>query len=152
MALSLLDLEWKEQIYQCVGDDGIHTCVAINRLYKWVQANKKKLEIQLVPVDPGLAASFIKDNVVSRERIMELIHRTDLEPIIWGKDGTFTEGRPDVFLMDGHHRYALHAAARVAFIKSYVLEMEQWEAFRITDAPEITQDQLRDVPILRRLY
>jgi hypothetical protein len=157
MSIHVKELAFKEAIYTHVANDGTTTIVAIDRLWKWVQANKKFLEVQLVPVDEEFAASFIKNNVVSRERLMELIQRVGrkrykLDPIIFGKDGKFTYNRPDVFMMDGHHRYVIHAVLNIPLIKAYVLEEIDWEPFKVVGHPDITQEKLKGVPILKRLY
>lgn len=141
-----------DQVYTWVADDGTNWHIHAERLRLWCKA-KPSLKVHLAPVDHQLARSFISDNIASMERVVELALRDDkLDPIIFCKRGTFTNGRPDVMLVDGHHRYVLASVMRSAVIPCYMIGTKQWEPFRIVNIPDYTRDELNAIPILHRSY
>lgn len=135
-----------ETTYTHVGDDGVNTHIASERLRKWCLENSP--EIFLTPVNMAVAKTFITNNVVSWERVCSM--KSNGEPILYCKDGFFTGGNPDVFLVDGHHRYARAAALREPFIEAWVLDLEQWKPFQLCNVPDTTQDKLRKAPVVRK--
>lgn len=141
-----------EGIYTFVDNSGVNINIASQRLHDWCAA--AGLEPQLAPVDRDLSKTFIRDNAVSRDRVKELMKRKDLAPIILCKDGTFStkNGGPNVYLVDGHHRYVLYSALKLPYIPAYCLEVEQWKPFEIEGLSDISREALRDIPILKRSY
>jgi hypothetical protein len=142
-----------EPIYSFVASDGTNTHIASARLRVWC-LEQTTLERVYVPVEQQLAAQFISENIVSGTRVGQLVRTLpsrveDWEPLIFAKDGQTTRGRPDVMLVDGHHRYVLAALASVAPL-AWVLEPEQWRPFQIADYITLTQEELREMPILAK--
>lgn len=148
--LEAKDMSPREGIYTFIDNEGNNVNIASERLYQWCCAARP--EMVLVPVEPRIARKFQEDNVIDMTRVIELACRKYLDPIIFAKCETSTNGGPDVMLVDGHHRYALAAAMRLSVIPAYVLEPAQWHPFRVKDLIPITQDQLRDIPITKRSY
>lgn len=143
----------REPIYTFIAWDGTNIHIHSSRLRTWCLEHRKDLEIVGVPVDRNLAHRFLTENVASRERVKELMLRNDaLDPIIFCKDNTFTEGRPDVMLVDGHHRFVLYAALEIPFIPSFFLDYAAWQPFRIVNIPPIDHEALRAMPITKRSY
>jgi len=121
------------------------------------QASAKPFDVKLAPVDESFARTFLDDNSVDLQRVIQLgvevtSGKRKLDPIILCERGTYTNGNPDVLLVDGHHRYCLCAMAGEQFIPCFCLSMHQWKRFRIVGAPDMNVDQLRDIPILKRNY
>lgn len=141
-----------DPIYTFVADDGTNTHIDSKLLREWCLSNKSSLEVFATPVDPKLALRFQDENIISPVRVFELWHRRDLDPVIYCKSGTFTDGRPDVMLVDGHHRYTLAAAKAWPVIPAYILELNQWKPFQIDGLPDLTVDFLRAMPITSRNY
>jgi hypothetical protein len=138
-------------IYTHVDLDGVNTHIDSEKLRRWCIANKP--EIFIIPLKYELMAEFRRDNVVSPERILELSKRKDLDPIIMVKDGTFGDnGGPNVFLVDGHHRYALACMRGQKHILGHFLEESQWRPFQIYLAKDITAEELRARPVTKRNY
>jgi hypothetical protein len=155
MPISYRDLKdpIREPIYTFVANDGTNTNIASAELFRWTRDHRPKLAIHRVPVDQTLAQSFLRDNITTIERCLELATSTKpLTPIIYCHDGSYTEGRPDVFLVDGHHRYCLMGMCRIPFIPAYLLSPKEWKPFEITDLPSITKTQLLNLPNLKRQY
>ena len=143
-----------EGIYTFVARSGENVNIASERLFRWTTQHASTLDVHLVPVKQRLARQFQRDNVVSKARVMELIFRFEegITPLIFAKDGNMTNGAPDVMLVDGHHRYVLCAALGIREAPAYLLEREQWEPFRIIGMEDISEDELRAVPVMRRHY
>lgn len=147
-------------IYTFIAPDGINTHIAASLLREW--ALRAKPEIVLTPTDRELARSFIRDNIVSKHRCLQLARRSSagediFEPILYCHDGGLTQGRPDVLLVDGHHRFFLASIWGQLFIKSHILTEAQWRPFQIasSDGPfsiDTTSDDLRRKPITPRNY
>ena len=148
-----------EAIYSFVASDGTNTHIASKRLERWTQEHARELEVGLVACERELAQSFVReDSVAVRwcEQMLDSIKERkltfeDFPPIIFAKDGGETEGRPDVMLVDGHHRYVVHALIGCQFIKAICLEVHQWEPFRIIGLRDQTAEQLRRAPIIKEI-
>ncbi len=133
---------------------GKNVNIASERLRQWTLT--QDLEQVLVPVNAPLAQTFVRDNIVSRQRLVELMTRNamgeEFAPILFAKDGGSTNGAPDVMLIDGHHRLVIAAALGRPFILSQVLEECHWRPFEIAGLPDITDEELKAIPILARSY
>jgi len=142
-----------EGLYSFVGDDNEQIHVATERLYAWVQKRKHRLEIFETPVIPTLALKFIRDNSVDKKRATEILKDfQNIQPVIFGKTGTQSNGRPDMYLIDGRHRYMCHVYLKLPLIKCYILELKQWHKFLVTGVPMITKEMLAAMPIKPRGY
>jgi hypothetical protein len=141
------ELDRKEPIYVWVADDGTNVRIASVRLRNWVLLNQHLFEIFLVPVDPDMAKDWIRNKQCDPKRVMNLTYKERREPIIYCKRPTFTNGRPDVFLVDGHHRYVRAAVDGDPFIECWLIEIPQWEPFKVIGAIDISQQQLAEAPL-----
>jgi hypothetical protein len=138
-------------IYTFVGDDGENIHINAIGLRKWCIDNKP--EILWIPLDYEIAKSFVRDNVISLDRVKELMLRPNLDPIIMVKDGTFgSNGGPNALLVDGHHRFYLAYKQKKIVIEGYFLEVWQWKPFQLHGLPNMTKEQLRKKPITKRNY
>lgn len=151
MPIQFKDLPNGERLYSYVDPDGTNIHIASAKIYDWCIKNEKTLEIQLVPVDPLMAKLYINQNTINRERLRELAMRhsmrEDLKPCIFGIDKpNKVNGRPDVFHIDGHHRYVLAAALAQPFIPAWILTRAQWEPYQVMGVPDITQEELNRIP------
>jgi hypothetical protein len=146
------DLKDMHQIYTFIDREGVNTHIDSVGLREWCLANKP--ETFWVPIDPKLARSFLRNNTISTERVLQLLEKPSLDPIILVKDGTnsLKNGGPNVMLVDGHHRYYFANACRMTMIPGHVLEVEQWRPFIVEGVPPLTQEQLRNMPIMKRNY
>lgn len=147
------DMRPREGIFTHVHEDGTNIHIASNRVHDWCQ--KTRPPVAMLPVDAKLARSFVTDNIVSPERIKVLasrMHTSPLTPVIMAKDGTFTNGRPDVYFLDGHHRYVLYYILKRPLILSYCLEVEQWKPFQVIGLPSTTREALKAEPVTQRDY
>ena len=149
--LKASDYKIGDAIYTFVADNGENFNIDSERLRQWCLSNKP--EIFLVPLRRSLAREMVRNRTVSTERVKQLgLHyvatRKIPEPIIFCK----TNSRPDVILVDGHHRYVLAVVAKMPLIEAFALERHQWEPFRIHGLPAIDQDQLKDLPLKPRDY
>ena len=147
--LDAKSLDKTEPIYTYTEDDlCIHIASAkLRRVCLLVRP-----EIFYTPVSIDLANKFLEQNTVNMDRVFGLRPQDLLEPILYCKDGTFTDGRPDVFLVDGHHRFVRAALEGREMIEAWVLEEAQWRPFQISGLPDITSEQLRDQPVVPRSY
>lgn len=156
MTVRFEDLNNHDPMYSFVGDDGENIHVATALLYEWVQRNKANLEIVLTPIDPNRAASYIRTNVVSRKRCIEILRHLrqngTLQPMIYAESGTYTHRLPDMYHIDGHHRFVCYAFLNRPFGDSYILQQHQWRPFQIVGVPDLTKDQLERMPIKQRDY
>ena len=145
-----------KNVYTFIADDGTNTHIDAEGLRRWCIDNKP--EIFWLPLKYDLAMQFMKDNTVSRQRVMELLRRhnrgEDLDPIIMVKDGTYSldNGGPNVLLVDGHHRYMLACLLAQTEITGHLLEVEQWKPFQLEGLPSLTKEQLVNIPITKRDY
>lgn len=144
----------REPIYTWVADDGTNVHIASERLYHWVQTNAATLTCGLIPIDFTRGQDYLRDNIASIDRCLELLSRdpSTITPMIFGERGTYTDGAPDVFHIDGHHRYALYAMCQIPQALAYLLTIDQWKPFQIEGLPNTTQQALAHTPILRRSY
>ena len=149
MILKASDYPLGYPVYSYVTDDGENVHIDSPRLREWVLL--QDIEVVLVPVEEKIAKLFVEQNAVSLPHIITLIKkRTFKEPIIFGK---WEEGPVEKIcsmLIDGHHRYVLHAIGKAPWIKAHILERSQWEPFQIEGFDDLTQDQLKQLPILPR--
>lgn len=150
MPLHYRDYKPTDQIFTHVLPNGTNINIDSSRLHAWCKVMKP--EIFLTPVDPKMARSFVDNNIASQARCIELLAKPQLAPIILCKDGTFTDGRPDIFFVDGHHRYVLAYMLKLPFIPAHVLDLDQWQPFLIEGVPPITQEHLLAMPITPRNY
>jgi len=156
MAIRLLDMGLYEPTYTHVGPDGVNTQIASARLRAHVLKHITDFEVFNVPVRRKLAQDFFRDNAISMVRVHALTKEDRREPILFCKDGTFTRDvtsgdmLPDVFLVDGHHRYARAAMDGEPMIAAWVLELGEWEEFRIVETIELTHEALRAMPVLQK--
>ena len=141
------------QIYTFVQPDGTNIHIDSDGLRRWCHTAKP--EVFNVPIDAALAEEFLRDNIVSPDRVRQLAKRaSDLTPLIFAKDGTEgANGGPNVMLVDGHHRYVLYAFAGHQFAPGFVLEPSEWEPFRVEcDWLNTTDAELKALPIPPRHY
>lgn len=139
----------KEPIYTFVDKEtGETTHIAANRLRLWCEVTGP--EKFWCPMNKELAETFIRDNVVSLERVKQLEGRSEYDPVIMCKTGTFTDGAPDSLMADGHHRYYIQRDRE--WFLAWVLEEEQWRPFQILGAPGTTEEELRKLKIVDRPY
>lgn len=143
-------------IYTFVDKAGVNTHIDSPRLRLWCLANERNPELEqgLAPVDRELANSFLRDNVVSMSRVIELLGKEELDPIILCQDGTFSSsnGGPNVMLVDGHHRLVLAAKLKLPQIPAFMVKLEQWKPFQVTNILDLTEEQLLAAPIQKRNY
>lgn len=135
-----------DPIYTFVDKEGNNINVDSEGLREWCAANKASLEVLATPVDRRIARSFLEGNVVDLHHVKEVMRLQALDPIIYGAMGTFTNGNPDVILIDGHHRYFAAAVAGMPFIPSYILQPAQWREWEIIGLPKISEEELRSCP------
>lgn len=147
--IDVLTMPEGESIYTFVGDDGENVHIACNRLRLWCR--EARPEIFRCPIDRALAETFVRDNVISMERVKQMAGMTDLDPMIFCKTGTFDDGvNPDVLLVDGHHRY--YTQRNQEFGLGHVLEVIQWKPFQVVGIPPTTKAALLEMEILKRKY
>lgn len=146
--IDILTMPVGEPIYTFVGHDGENIHIAANRLRVWCES--AGLEPVLGPMDRSVADTFLADNVVSLDRVAQLEGRLRYDPIIMCKTGTFKDGHPDVVMADGHHRYYVQRDRE--YFLMYLLEEHQWRPFQISGAPDMTQEWLREVEVVKRDY
>jgi hypothetical protein len=158
MPVRFEDLDDHSPMYSFVGDDGENVHIASGLLYQWVQRNRNNLETVNIPIDPIRATHYIRDNVVSRKRCREMLEfiRSDkthtFQPMIYGESGSYTHNLPDLYHIDGHHRYVVYAFLQRPFGESYMLEQHQWSEYQITGVPDLTKQELNRMPIKPRNY
>jgi len=148
------------QIYTWINEEtGENFHIHTPKLRDWIakQDLHGKLEILQTRVHEEIAADFMRVNSVSPERIVQLateamLGKRKLDPIIFCERGTYTNGEPDVMLVDGHHRYMIFAIAKIPMIPCYVLKPRQWMPFRVIDAPDLNIEQLARIPLIERNY
>lgn len=146
-----------EPIYTFVAHNGQNTHVAAKRIRDWCLETQP--ERFVVPVEQKLAAQFLRENAVLPARLKELMKfgkdglpsdMKDWEPLIFCQDGGYSEERPDVLLVDGHHRYAVAAALGAPTILAWCLTQEQWRPFEIVGLHEYSQQELIDELIISK--
>jgi hypothetical protein len=139
-----------EPIFTFVSHDGTNVNIHPGRLREEVL--RKKPEVIMTTVDKDIAYSYVENNCVSLYRVRELAtRRTSREPIIYCEDG-FTDGIPDVMLVDGHHRYVLAATQGLTVIRSVLLLKEFWKPFQIIGTDKISAAFLKAIPVHKRNY
>ena len=138
-----------DPIYSFVSHNGENIHIDSRALREWC-IKQPNLEVVGVPVDLTLAHTFLKENAVIPSRLEELARRVHLDPVIFCMDGKYTDGKPDVLLVDGHHRYFLAAYNNLKYVPSHVLTPAQWKPFRIVGHPDMTIEELRCSPAFSR--
>jgi|HubBroStandDraft_4_1064222.scaffolds.fasta_scaffold56276_6 hypothetical protein len=138
-------------VYTFVDNNGTNIHINSEGLRLWCIANKP--EIFWLPMNEKVAQDFVRDNVISLDRVKELSTRKNLDPIIMVKDGTFgSNGHPNAMLVDGHHRYFLTFLRKQPFIEGYFLEESQWRPFQIHWLRDISAEELKRRPVTKRNY
>ena len=151
--LKASDFKVGDAVYGFVDEStGENVHVASGQLREWCLKHQSELEVYTIPVLQEWAHQFINDNSVLMVRVMELVKNKSTEPIIHAKWGTFTNGAPDVILVDGHHRYVAAAIRGDLLIESYLIERPIWEQFRIEGFAKLTQEQMKAIPVAKRNY
>lgn len=140
-----------EQIYTFIDNSGTNVHIHSNGLRLWT-LRKPGLEQFLIPVNHRIGRSFLEQNTCSLTKAMSLSFTHLRTPIIFCKDGNLTEGRPDCLLVDGHHRYLRACIEHDPFIAAFVLEPAQWHPFRLKNCPDLTKEELKQIPITPRHY
>lgn len=145
-----LSIPSTEQVYTFANTTGSVT-IAITRLLRYLDSPDRAWSPVAVdvPIKPRMLQEFAKTNSISVEKLKKLATAITLglrpPPILFGHDGTTSsDGRPNVFLIDGRHRYTLYTLAGLHFIPSYIVERPLWEPFQV-DLPTITPEQLRRI-------
>lgn len=148
-------------IYTHVAKDGTNTHIDVAALRNELLNNMEfDKYISLVPVDVSMAQSYLRDNVIDPVRVVQLMRRhmglpfEKWEPMILCQDNisTAANGALDVFHADGHHRYVMHSIMRLPFARTYLVPYAGWQKYRVTGLPSLTQQELRDSPVLKRNY
>ena len=137
-------------IYSFVARDGKNTHIDSEKLRLWCKENRERLEVVNTPVSEKMANSFVDENVVDIAHVVRVMMMRKLDPVIYCKDGGGTRDRPDVMLVDGHHRYVAAAVHNLRMIPAYVLEPEQWRDFEIIGLPDMTEEELRAAPVCKK--
>lgn len=136
-------------VYDNTGEN-IH--IDVPRLRKWCL--RKRPQKFMVQVDTNLAMEYVENNIVSNDRVKELLGRwrknEKFDPIIIAKSGR--SYGPDTYHVDGHHRYVVYAALEIPFIEGWVLPKESWKKYQIINIPTLSHEELRAQPILKRNY
>jgi hypothetical protein len=138
-----------EPVFTFVGFDGKNVSIHSGRLREEVL--KIQPEVVLIPVNKKIAKSYIDNNCVNLTRVLELLEREDLDPVIFCENG-FTDGKPDVMLVDGHHRYVMCALLDTPHIPAVILYQDFWRRFQIVGLQPVTADLLRKVTPYKRNY
>lgn len=144
-----------DPIYTFVTPQGVNYNIASGLLREWTL--KAKPEVYNVPINKELAKSFFSDNVVSRARIVQLLSEVKggtrvLDPVIFAITDIASDGSANMMLVDGHHRYAVFAVVGLKYIPGHVLERKAWEPFQVEGIPDISKENLKAIPILKRNY
>lgn len=140
-----------EPIYTFVARDGYNIHIHAERLRVWLASSGHRIEP--VPVMEPLVQEFYRDNVIDQARCLELLGKDRLDPIIMAD--TERDSHPTIprfLLVDGHHRYALAHMMRLTHIPAYIVRKRIWQKFRVYNVRNLSQDELRAVPIPRRDY
>lgn len=161
MTIDAKTLSHWEPVYHYIRDDGTNLVIHAGRLRQWCIDQGDSLPLIDVPISKEQSHSYIRDNVVSRDRVKELHDRykrgenlshmifAASSPIIWAKEGPYVD---HVMHVDGHHRYVLYSSLGLKFVPSWLVEPSQWSPFIVTGVATLTKQELRDLPITRRNY
>ena len=124
-----------DSVYTFVDNAGQNVNIASGRLTKHVAS--ASYEIVLIPVEVRIAQKFCNDNCVAALWIEQMLASCksldDLPPIIFAEcldaDMSCPVDKTKVshMLVDGHHRYVLHAVVRAKWIRAIILTPEQWQ-------------------------
>lgn len=148
-----------ETIYTYVErETGENTNIAVGRLAAWVEEQRARnaIEVVNVPLTSAFVAKLIREQSVSQVWCAQMLCDMTIEkiakmpPIIFLLDGTMgANGAPNGMLADGHHRYVVFAALGMPHIAAVTLAPAQWEPFRISGLDDVTDAQLRDMPVVK---
>lgn len=143
-----------EQIFTFVAPDGYNIHIHAPRLRQHLLATGHPIVV--VPVQPKLAQDYVRDNIVSPRRVLQLDGASLWEPIILCKTEAYEKPEhptiPQVLHVDGHHRLVRHAMMGLSTIKAFLVDMYRWQPFRVYNLPDTTQAQLNAEPIIPRHY
>jgi hypothetical protein len=153
MTIEALNLPLTDVIFTHVHTDGTNVHIASTRLHHWCLENSNNLEIASVPVEPKHARHFVDDNIVTLDRVQELVNRgfnsLVIPVILCAEDYS---DRPDVLFVDGHHRYVAHYMLHVPQILAFLLRPCEWHPFRVDGLPSVTHKELLASPNIKRHY
>lgn len=135
-----------DPIYTFVAKDGTNVHVDAEKLRVWCAEHRAELQVLSTPVESEHALKFLSDNALNIDNLMKVSKMASFDPLIYGHDGTYNEGAPNVLLIDGHHRYFVAFARGWKWIDAYVLSPEQWHPFRIAGLDDFTEELLRAIP------
>lgn len=151
-----------ESIFTHVLPDGENIHIHAGRLRQRLVSNPAfDHQRKLIPCDPRVAHRWIADNIVSPNRVVELLKRHErlevlrrMEAVILctDRDPDPETGLPDQFFVDGHHRYVMCSILRLPHVPAYLVPWDFWQPYRITGLPPMTRDQLLSLPITKRSY
>lgn len=136
-------------------ETGKNVHIDSGKLRAWCIAMRHSLVIHHVPIQEKLVQEFVEQNAVSMERVMELLLRDKpLDPIIFAHDGSYSpeNGGPNFLLVDGRHRYTLAHKCGMTHIPAYLIDMHDWKHFEIVNIPDLTREQLANIPLGERNY
>lgn len=146
MTLHIRDYKPGDAIYTFIDEHGVNTHIDSEKLREWCAQYKDCLDVVDVPIDPKMAKSFLDENAITEAHLMEVAQLSKWDPLIICKFGTYTNGAPDVMLVDGHHRYYLVAAIGGKSAPAYILEPVQWKPFQIEGRVPMTLEELKRTP------
>lgn len=149
-------LKKTEQIYTWVRDDGINFNVATSRLLAWINdRGRTKVLKQLLPVTRDMVNKFIAEGAVSPERIKQLVEGPPaLDPIILCLTGRYDINGvpgPEAMLVDGRHRYTIHALLGLPQVAAYIVRPQHWARFQIAGLMPLTKEEHARVPVFNHL-
>lgn len=109
--------------------------IASDRITEWARLNF--IEIVLTPVERKWALDFLDHRGIEQHRLERIQPEHLEEPIVYCAmpDGTH-------LLVDGHHRYVAAAIHDVQWIKSRILNYEQWSPFIVEGLPQFGRENL----------
>jgi hypothetical protein len=130
----------RRPIFTHVFDDGSNVNILVDSLL----AAASQLETFVTALDKGFAQTILKQNAIDFTRLHALPEAALRKPILFGVSGG-TPDRPDVLLIDGHHRYVRAAQLGHSFISCQLCPEAMWRQHTI-DLPAMTQDELEALP------
>jgi|SRR5882762_3416074 len=136
-----------EPIYTWVNPKtGENLNVASERLRLFTLDPSSGLSVVYTAVSYNQAMEFWRNKTIDLHHVLQLKAKRRLDPIIYIED---RDG--DHLLVDGRHRYALIALSGLDMIPSFILKPKEWERFRIVGLKPLTEQQLRDQPLISEI-